>query len=123
MAQARQNEFDAIAPGWCPAWNTTWQRRYRLLQAGAALPTTAGVAVVQGEDLGRWVTAQQHGWDQLVAAQQWLLENTLALTPAEKEEARHATGRGSEMGHEPHMVYGFCHGPMVESGRQDGPEP
>ncbi|WP_424863827.1 hypothetical protein [Streptomyces sp. MMS24-I29] len=38
---------------------------------------------MQGEDLGRWVTAQQHGWEQLVAAQQWLLENTLGLGPAE----------------------------------------
>ncbi|MEU9763936.1 helicase associated domain-containing protein [Streptomyces sp. NPDC047987] len=93
MAQARQNELDAIDPGWCPAWDTTWQRCYRLahnhVQAGATVPTAAGTVVVQGEDLGRWVTSQQHGWEQLVAAQQWLLENTLGLTPVEKEK----TGR------------------------------
>ncbi|GAA2347704.1 helicase associated domain-containing protein [Streptomyces kunmingensis] len=29
--------------------------------------------VVQGEDLGRWVQAQRHDFDQLQLAQQWLL--------------------------------------------------
>ncbi|MER6499188.1 helicase associated domain-containing protein [Streptomyces sp. NPDC001455] len=88
MTQTRQNELDAIDPGWCPAWDTTWQGRYRLVhnhvQAGATVPTAAGAVVVQGENLGRWVTLQQDGWEQLLAAQQWLLENTLGLTPAEK---------------------------------------
>lgn len=50
------------------------------------LPETAGGVVVQGEDLGRWVTAQRHGWERLVAAQQWLLENTLGIQAAEKEK-------------------------------------
>ncbi|MES9558716.1 MULTISPECIES: Helicase associated domain protein [unclassified Streptomyces] len=50
------------------------------------LPETAGGVVVQGEDLGRWVTAQRHGWERLVAAQQWLLENTLGIEAAEKEK-------------------------------------
>ncbi|MFI9630929.1 hypothetical protein [Streptomyces sp. NPDC052042] len=50
--------------------------------------------VVQGEDFGRWVPAQRHGWEQLLAAQQWLLENALGLTPAEKEEAGRPVPRG-----------------------------
>ncbi|MEU3221377.1 helicase associated domain-containing protein [Streptomyces sp. NPDC006971] len=100
MTQARQNELDAIDPGWCPVWDTTWQRCYRLVrnhvQTGATVPTAAGTVVVQGEDLGRWVTAQRNGWEQLVAAQQWLLENTLGLTPAEKEEAGRPVPRGQD---------------------------
>ncbi|MEU3657900.1 helicase associated domain-containing protein [Streptomyces sp. NPDC032161] len=37
-------------------------------------------------DLGRWISAQRHGWEQLVAARQWLPENSLGLEPAAKEE-------------------------------------
>ncbi|MEU0633168.1 helicase associated domain-containing protein [Streptomyces sp. NPDC005989] len=46
----------------------------------------AGKVIVQGEDLGRWVTAQRHGWVQLLPAQQWLLDNVLGIEPAEKAE-------------------------------------
>ncbi|MER6502578.1 helicase associated domain-containing protein [Streptomyces sp. NPDC001455] len=100
MTQERQGELDAIDPGWCPAWDTTWQRCYRLVQnhvqAGGTLPTTAGTVVVHGEDLGRWIAAQRHGWAKLVAAQQWLLESTLGLAPAEKEEAGRPVLRGQD---------------------------
>jgi hypothetical protein len=41
---------------------------------------------VQGEDLGAWILAQRLGWDQLAAAQQWMLENMLDIGPAEPEE-------------------------------------
>ncbi|MEU9567550.1 hypothetical protein AB0D16_37130 [Streptomyces sp. NPDC048161] len=70
--------------------DTRWKRCYRLVQnhvqAGGTLPTAAGDVVVQGEDLGRWVTAQRFGWEQLLPVQQWILENTLKDTPAEEEE-------------------------------------
>ncbi|MFD5192639.1 helicase associated domain-containing protein, partial [Streptomyces sp. NPDC058357] len=76
-------------PGWCPAWDTGWQRCFRLiqnlLQNGGVLPV-AGKVIVQGEDLGRWVAAQRHGWEQLLPAQQWLLENVLGIEPAEEAE-------------------------------------
>ncbi|WP_406156409.1 helicase associated domain-containing protein [Streptomyces sp. NBC_01005] len=84
MTQARQEKLDAIDPGWCPVSNTGWQRCYRLVQnhvqAGGALPTSASDVLVQGEDLGRWVNAQRFGWEQLLPAQEWILENTLKLT-------------------------------------------
>ncbi|MGW0960816.1 helicase associated domain-containing protein [Streptomyces gelaticus] len=89
MTQARRDELDAIDPGWCPVWDTGWQRCFRLVQnhvqAGGPLPEAAGDVVVQGEDLGRWVNAQRLGWEQLLPVQQWLLENTLGLEPVKEE--------------------------------------
>ncbi|MFJ2915406.1 helicase associated domain-containing protein [Streptomyces sp. NPDC087228] len=53
MTQARRDELDAIDPGWCPAWDTKWQRCYRLVQnhvqADGTLPEAAGDVVVQSE--------------------------------------------------------------------------
>ncbi|MFF8423496.1 Helicase associated domain protein [Streptomyces sp. NPDC015680] len=90
MTQARRDELDAIDPGWCPVWDTGWQRCLRLVQnhvqAGGTLPEAAGDVVVQGEDLGRWVNAQRFGWEQLLPVQQWILENTLKITPAGEDE-------------------------------------
>ncbi|MFF3787462.1 Helicase associated domain protein, partial [Streptomyces sp. NPDC001933] len=90
LTEARRAALDEIDPGWCPVWDTGWQRCFRLtqnlLQDGGALPVAAGKVIVQGEDLGRWVTAQRHGWEQLLPAQQWLLENVLGIEPAEEAE-------------------------------------
>ncbi|MFJ2314917.1 Helicase associated domain protein [Streptomyces sp. NPDC087846] len=86
LTAARRDRLNAVDPGWCPEWDTTWQRRLRLVQAhvraGGVLPTVAGAVVVQGEDLGRWVAAQQdaEGWDRLVPAQQVLLRS-LGIEP------------------------------------------
>jgi hypothetical protein len=41
---------------------------------------------LQGEDLGAWVQAQRLGWDQLLPAQAWMLENMLHIGPAEPDE-------------------------------------
>ncbi|MYT74963.1 helicase [Streptomyces sp. SID8367] len=78
-------------PGWCPAWDTAWQRSYRLaknhLDAGGTLPHSGpGVLVVQGEDLGAWVHAQRLGWNKLGTAQQWLLESVLGVEEASEDE-------------------------------------
>ncbi|MEU6393929.1 Helicase associated domain protein [Streptomyces sp. NPDC046939] len=90
LTQERRQLLDDIDPGWCPAWDAGWQRCLRLVQAHLAadgsLPTAAREVVVQGEDLGRWVTAQRHGFDQLLPAQQWLLENALGIQPTPEEE-------------------------------------
>ncbi|MFE2937346.1 Helicase associated domain protein [Streptomyces sp. NPDC059278] len=90
LTEARRAALEEIDPGWCPVWDAGWQRCFRLaqnlLQDGGALPVAAGKVIVQGEDLGRWVTAQQHGWEQLLPAQQRLLENVLGIEPAEETE-------------------------------------
>ncbi|MFJ9041889.1 hypothetical protein ACIRF8_35710 [Streptomyces sp. NPDC102406] len=41
--------------------------------------------MVQGENLGRWVTAQRYEFDQLRPAQQFLL-GVLGIEPAAEEE-------------------------------------
>ncbi|MFG2302461.1 hypothetical protein [Actinacidiphila glaucinigra] len=67
-----------------------WQRSYRLcrklIEDGQPLPMTPGETTVQGEDLGAWVQAQRHGWEQLLPAQAWVLENMLHLGPADASE-------------------------------------
>ncbi|MFE6886652.1 Helicase associated domain protein [Streptomyces sp. NPDC057694] len=90
LSESRQDALDAIDPGWCPVWDTAWQRCFRLaknhLDAGGTLPHQAGALVVQGEDLGAWVQAQRLGWDKLGAAQQWLLESVLGVEEAGEDE-------------------------------------
>ncbi|MFF4258599.1 Helicase associated domain protein [Streptomyces sp. NPDC001663] len=91
LAPSRLEALEAIDPGWCPlGWDIAWQRCFRLalthVQTGGELPTTAGALTVQGEDLGAWVMAQRLDWDRLLPAQQWLVENTLGLEPAQAEE-------------------------------------
>ncbi|MEV5205706.1 Helicase associated domain protein [Streptomyces sp. NPDC053720] len=90
LTEARRAALEEIDPGWFPVWDTGWQRCFRLvqnlLQGGGVLPVAAGKVIVQGEDLGRWVTAQRHGWEQLLPAQQWLLDNVLGIEPAQDEE-------------------------------------
>jgi hypothetical protein len=91
MSAERREALEDIDPAWCPAWSTGWQRRFALtrahLQAGGELPTVAGQVVVQGEDLGKWVAAQPRGWEKLLPAQRWMLEEVLGIeAPAEEEK-------------------------------------
>ncbi|MET9418764.1 Helicase associated domain protein [Streptomyces klenkii] len=90
LTQARREALEEIDPGWCPVWDTGWQRCFRLAQAhveaGVVLPTVPGEVIVQGEDLGRWAQASRLSWDDLLPVQQWMLENVLGLTPAEEHE-------------------------------------
>ncbi|MFF3787487.1 helicase associated domain-containing protein [Streptomyces sp. NPDC001933] len=90
LTEARRAALEEIDPGWCPVWDTGWQRCFRLvqnlLQDGGALPVVVGKVIVQGENLGRWVAAQRHGWEQLLPAQQWLMENVIGIEPAEQAE-------------------------------------
>jgi hypothetical protein len=130
--------------GWCPVWDTRWQRCYRLaqnhVQAGRTLPEAAGGVVVQGRKLGRWVTAQRFGREQLLPVQQWILENTHGLQAAEEDErpvkrtqgtmwALNLTATGQFHAREGHLRVPRKHAEHVEtedglSGRQgaaDGP--
>ncbi|PNE34850.1 helicase [Streptomyces eurocidicus] len=90
LTEARREALEDVDPGWCPAWDTGWQRCFRLAQAhvegGGVVPTVPGQVTVQGEDLGRWAQACRLDWDSLMPVQQWLLENVLDLTPAGQDE-------------------------------------
>ncbi|MFJ5779515.1 Helicase associated domain protein [Streptomyces sp. NPDC093094] len=91
LPDSRITALEDLDASWCPiGWDTGWQRAFRLvrahLEAGSPLPCSAGEVIVQGEDLGAWVKAQRLGWDKLLPAQQWLLQATLGLEPAEPQE-------------------------------------
>ncbi|RRR67366.1 helicase associated domain-containing protein, partial [Streptomyces sp. RP5T] len=58
-------------------------------------PTRAGEVIVQGEDLGAWVTGQRAGWDRLVPAQRYLLE-TIGIEPTGEDEAMVPTRRSQD---------------------------
>jgi hypothetical protein len=89
LIEERRDALEAIDPSWCPAWPVAWQRCYKLcrnlIEAGAPLPAP-GEATVQGEDLGAWVMAQRLNWEQLLPAQQWMLQNMLHIGPGEASE-------------------------------------
>ncbi|MFI0901594.1 helicase associated domain-containing protein [Streptomyces sp. NPDC020983] len=89
LTEERRDALEAIDSSWCPAWPVAWQRCYKLcrglIEAGTALPTAPGQMTLQGEDLGAWIQAQRLGWEQLLPAQAWMLENMLHLGPAAPE--------------------------------------
>jgi hypothetical protein len=92
LSQERMEALDAIDPGWAPeGWDVAWQRCYRLTlartRADGTLPTRAGELIVQGEDLGTWITTQRAAWEQLAPAQRFLLE-TVGVDPEEAGPAR-----------------------------------
>ncbi|MFI5635386.1 Helicase associated domain protein [Streptomyces sp. NPDC051664] len=90
LSQERREQLEDIDPSWCPTWPVAWQRAFHLtrlhLDTGGTLPTTAGDIVHQGDDLGRWVQAQQLGWEKLTGVQQWMCEHVLGITPATENE-------------------------------------
>ncbi|MGY5036525.1 Helicase associated domain protein [Streptomyces sp. 900116325] len=90
LSEERREQLEEIDPSWCPAWPVAWQRCFHLTRhhrdTGGTLPTTAGDVVHQGEDLGRWVTAQRLQWDKLTSVQQWMLERILGIEPAGEDE-------------------------------------
>ncbi|EPD54448.1 hypothetical protein HMPREF1211_08570 [Streptomyces sp. HGB0020] len=99
LSPERMEALDAIDPGWAPqGWDVAWQRCYRLTlahtRAGGTLPTAAGELIVQGEDLGAWISAQKAGWEQLTPVQKFLLE-TVGVDPADAGEAARS-GRRSQ---------------------------
>ncbi|MGP3636368.1 Helicase associated domain protein [Streptomyces sp. 24-1644] len=90
LSPERREQLEEIDPSWCLAWPITWQRAFHLvrqhLDEGGTLPTRAGEAVRQGEDLGRWVRVQQLGFDNLTSVQQWMCEHVLGLEPVTEDE-------------------------------------
>ncbi len=90
LSDDHREQLEDIDPAWCPTWPVEWQRCFHLvrmhLDAGEALPITAGEVLRQGEDLGRWVKSVRLGWDQLTTVQQWLCEQVLGIEPATHDE-------------------------------------
>ncbi|WP_444544920.1 Helicase associated domain protein [Streptomyces kronopolitis] len=90
LSDERREQLEDIDASWCPAWPVAWQRCFHLvrqhLDAGGALPTTAGDVVRQGEDLGRWVTSVRLGWEKLTAVQRWMCQQVLGIEPAGEDE-------------------------------------
>ncbi|WP_408997296.1 helicase associated domain-containing protein [Streptomyces europaeiscabiei] len=90
LSDERREQLEDIAPSWCPAWPVEWQRAFHLvrqhLEAGGALTMSPGIVVHQGEDLGRWVKAQQLGFNKLSTVQQWMCEHILGIQPVTDDE-------------------------------------
>ncbi|MGW7427512.1 Helicase associated domain protein [Streptomyces sp. NPDC054813] len=86
LSVARTEALADLDPGWCPVWEISWQRAYRLIlahhKADGSLPAGPGELIVQGEDLGAWAAGQRTAWDKLMPAQQWLLES-VGIEPAD----------------------------------------
>ncbi|MFG2794312.1 helicase associated domain-containing protein [Streptomyces sp. NPDC048419] len=94
LSASRMEALEDVDPGWCPEWDVSWQRAYRLarahVKAGGALPAGLREVVVQGEDLGAWIAQQRAAWGRLVPAQQFLLE-TVGVDPDEGGPVRPVT--------------------------------
>ncbi|MEU6347605.1 Helicase associated domain protein [Streptomyces sp. NPDC046977] len=84
LDRERREALEEIDPAWCPAWPVVWQRCFHLARtyytAGGTLPDRDGQLIIQGEDIGRWIRAQQTQWDTLTTVQQWLLTEILGIT-------------------------------------------
>ncbi|MCX5055045.1 DEAD/DEAH box helicase [Streptomyces sp. NBC_00474] len=93
LSPSRMDALEEIDPGWCPEWDVSWQRAYRLalahVKAGGALPVGPREVIVQGEDLGVWIAGQKVVWSQLTPGQVYLLE-TLGVDPDDTTGARPA---------------------------------
>lgn len=92
LPDERRHALEDIDPGWCPTWSIDWQRAFRLAwlhtKAGGTLPDKAGVAIAEGEDLGKWAAAQRAGFAKLTATQQWMLTSVLGVTVAPAKRTR-----------------------------------
>ncbi|MDQ0945940.1 hypothetical protein QFZ67_007645 [Streptomyces sp. V1I1] len=94
LSDERRQALEDIDPGWCPTWSIDWQRAFRLAwlhtKAGGTLPDKAGVAIADGEDLGKWAAAQRAAYAKLTSTQQWMLTSMLGITatPAKRTRAQ-----------------------------------
>ncbi|MFF8680925.1 Helicase associated domain protein [Streptomyces sp. NPDC015237] len=88
-AAARAAQLDRIDPDWNCPWPLDWQRHYRVLadlaadEPDAVLPDIAPGVLHEGDDLGKWLRRQRHGWAELSEEQRQRLA-ALGVTPAER---------------------------------------
>ncbi|WP_327270813.1 helicase associated domain-containing protein, partial [Streptomyces sp. NBC_01218] len=89
-ASRRAAALAAIDPDWAPDWPVDWQRHYAALKGLVAPGSMVGDvepgAMVNGLDVGRWLVAQQDGWEQLSAGQRERLVE-LGVRPPEPAAA------------------------------------
>jgi hypothetical protein len=86
-AAQRRAMLEAIDPDWKPAWALPWQRHYAkvrwcLTEGGAELPELLPGVRIDGDDLGTWITEQQHTWGALSPTQRDRLARLDIQAPA-----------------------------------------
>ncbi|MEV0696140.1 helicase associated domain-containing protein, partial [Streptomyces sp. NPDC050388] len=87
-AAVRAQQLAAIDPDWDCPWPLDWQRHHRVLadlvDADGVLPDIAPGALMDGDDIGRWLKRQKQPstWTQLSTEQQQRLSK-LGVTPVE----------------------------------------
>lgn len=97
----RAQQLTAIDEDWACPWPLDWQRHHRVLaqlaetEPGGLLPAIEPGVLLDGDDLGRWLTQQIRHWAQLSAEQQERL-TALGVTPAPAPAAVPAAGPGGE---------------------------
>ncbi|WP_212728971.1 DEAD/DEAH box helicase [Streptomyces sp. V17-9] len=90
-AQTRAAQLTSIDPDWDCPWPLDWQRHYRHLvhlaadEPGGLLPDIAPGVLMDGDDIGRWLTRQTQPatWKQLSNEQQDRLSK-LGVQPAQE---------------------------------------
>ncbi|MFF9915576.1 Helicase associated domain protein [Streptomyces sp. NPDC013457] len=87
-AETRAAQLAEIDPDWNCPWPLDWQRHYKVLadlvDADGYLPDIAPGVLMDGDDIGRWLTRQREAstWTQLSAEQQERLTK-LGIKPVE----------------------------------------
>ncbi|MGW8634624.1 Helicase associated domain protein [Streptomyces sp. NPDC055793] len=110
-AAARAAQLDRIDPDWNCPWPLDWQRHYRVLadlaadEPDAVLPDIAPGVLHEGDDLGKWLRRQRHGWVELSEEQRQRLA-ALGVTPAERPTPP-ATRGGRASGRNPAFQRGL----------------
>ncbi|MFF4038449.1 Helicase associated domain protein [Streptomyces sp. NPDC001816] len=100
-AAQRAKQLEAIDPDWNCPWPLDWQRHYRVLadlvDADGSLPDIAPGVMMDGDDLGKWLTRQREAstWAQLTTEQQERL-TMLGFKPAEPPSPAPAAGHATK---------------------------
>ncbi len=100
-AAERAKQLAAIDPDWNCPWPLDWQRHYRVLadlvDADGSLPDIAPGVLMDGDDIGRWLTRQREAstWAQLTEDQQERL-TTLGVKPVQAPSPAPATTRATK---------------------------
>ncbi|MFJ1831767.1 Helicase associated domain protein [Streptomyces sp. NPDC088178] len=100
-AAKRAQQLAAIDPDWNCPWPLDWQRHYRVLadlvDADGSLPDIAPGVLMDGDDIGRWLTRQRETstWAQLSTEQQERLSG-LGVKPLEAPSPATAAKRAAK---------------------------